>query len=66
VFANGGAGVFQFDPGGGEFGFNIGAGVQVPINRRFAVEGTYNFTTAVTATPSRRYSLIQGGLLVYF
>jgi hypothetical protein len=38
----------------------------VPINRRFAVEGTYNFTTAVTATPSRRYSLIQGGLLVYF
>jgi hypothetical protein len=66
VFANGGAGVFQFDPGGGEFGFNIGAGVQVPINRRFAVEGTCNFTTAVTATPSRRYSLIQGGLLVYF
>jgi opacity protein-like surface antigen len=66
VFVNGGAGLYQFDPGDAEFGFNIGAGVQIPLNRRFAVEGTYNYNHALTASPNRRFSQIQGGVLIYF
>jgi hypothetical protein len=66
VFVNGGAGLYQFDPGDAEFGFNIGGGVQVPLNRRFSIEGTYNYNHALTASPNRRFSQIQGGLLIYF
>jgi len=66
VFLNGGAGLYHFDPGDAEFGFNLGAGVQLPIRPRFAVEGTYNYHHALTASPNRRYSQVQGGLVIFF
>ena len=65
-FLNGGAGLFHFDPGDAEFGFNIGAGVNVRLNHRFGIEGTYNYNHALTASPSRRFSALQGGLLIFF
>ena len=66
VFANGGLGLYHFDPGDAEFGFNIGAGVKFPIGRRFALEGTYNYHYALTASPNHRYSQLQAGLNIYF
>lgn len=66
VFANGGFGLYHFKPGGFEAGLNLGAGLRRPLNRRFAIEGTYNFQWAFTASPSRRYSQVQGGLVVSF
>jgi opacity protein-like surface antigen len=66
VFVNGGAGLYHFDPGDAEFGFNLGAGVQAPVGNRFAVEATYNYHHALTASPNRRYSQVQGGLIIFF
>jgi photosystem II stability/assembly factor-like uncharacterized protein len=66
VFANGGLGLYHFRPGGFEAGLNVGAGLRRPIDRRFAVEATYNFNWAFTASPSKRYSQLQGGLVVSF
>ena len=66
VFVNGGAGLFHFDPGDAEFGFNLGAGLHLPVSRRFAVEGTYNYNHALTTSPNRRFSQIQGGLVMFF
>ena len=66
VFLNGGAGLYHFDPGDVEFGFNVGVGGQVPVTRRFGLEGTYNYNHALTASPSRRFSQLQGGLLIWF
>ena len=66
VFVNGGAGLFHFDPGDAQFGFNLGAGLHLPVSRRFAVEGNAPATT----TRSRR-ALIGGsarsrGLVIFF
>jgi hypothetical protein len=36
---------FHWDPGDAEFGFNVGAGVQIPVKPRFAIEGP---TTTIT------------------
>jgi opacity protein-like surface antigen len=66
VFVNGGAGLYHFDPGDAEFGFNVGGGVHVPVKPRFAVEATYNYHHALTASPNRRYSQVQGGVVVMF
>jgi hypothetical protein len=65
-FFNGGAGLYHFRPGGLEAGLNVGGGLRFPIDRRFAVEGTYNFHWVFTASPSKRYSQLQGGLIVSF
>jgi hypothetical protein len=64
--ANGGLGLYHVRPGGLEAGLNLGGGLRHPVNRRFAVEGTYNFHWAFTASPSKRYSQLQGGLVVSF
>lgn len=66
LFLNGGLGVYHFDPGDFEFGGNLGLGVHVPIEPRFAIEGTYNFHSAFTASPSLNFSQIQLGLLISF
>jgi len=66
VFLNGGGGMYHFNPGDFEAGFNVGAGLNIPVGRRFQIEGTYNFHLAFTASPTLRFSQIQGGLLVSF
>jgi hypothetical protein len=66
VFANGGLGLYHFGPGSFEAGLDIGGGLRRPISPRFAVEATYNFQWAFTASPNRRYSQLQGGLVVAF
>ncbi|MCL4814323.1 MAG: choice-of-anchor D domain-containing protein, partial [Vicinamibacteraceae bacterium] len=66
VFANGGLGLYHFKPGDFEAGLNLGAGLRRPLNPRFAIEGTYNFQWAFTPSPTRRYSQVQGGLVVSF
>ena len=66
VFVNGGGGLFHFDPGDAEFGFDLGAGLHILLNRRFAIEATYNYNHALTASPNRRFSQIQGGLVIFF
>jgi hypothetical protein len=66
VFVNGGLGLYHFNPGDVEAGLNLGGGVQRPLGHRFALEGTYDFHWAFTASPTRRYSQVQGGLVVSF
>lgn len=66
VFGNGGGGMYHFDPGDFEGGGNLGFGVNVPVGRRFQIEGTYNHHWAFTASPVFRFSQIQAGLLVSF
>ena len=66
VFANAGLGLYHFSPGSFEAGLNLGGGLRRPISPRFAIEATYNFHWAFTASPSRRYSQLQGGLVVAF
>ena len=66
VFANAGLGLYHFNPGDFEAGLNLGAGLRRPLNPRFAIEATYNFHWAFTASPSKQYSQVQGGLLVSF
>jgi hypothetical protein len=66
VFINGGFGMYHFSPGDFEAGGNLGAGLNIPVGRRFQIEGTYNHHWALTASPVLRFSQIQGGLLVSF
>ena len=66
VFVNGGLGLYQFRPGGFEAGLNLGAGLRHPLGRRYAIEATYNFNWAFTASPGQKYSQVQIGLVVSF
>jgi hypothetical protein len=66
LFFNGSLGIYHFDPGNFEAGGNIGAGVNIPVGHRFALEGTYNYHAAFTASPVVKYSQFQLGLLVSF
>lgn len=66
LFGNGGLGLYDFSPGSVEGGLNLGGGLRRPVNRQFAVEATYNFNWAFTASPSHRFSQLQGGLIVSF
>jgi hypothetical protein len=66
LFFNGGLGLYHFDPGNFEAGGNLGVGVNIPVGVRFALEGTYNYHAAFTASPVVKYSQFQLGLLVSF
>ncbi len=66
LFLNGGLGAYHFHPGDYEGGGNLGAGLNVPLGPRFALELTYNYDWAFTATPTLRFSQVQLGLLVSF
>jgi hypothetical protein len=66
VFLNGGLGLYHFRPGDFEGGGNLGLGLNVPLGHRFALELTYNYDSAFTATPSLDFSQVQLGLLVSF
>jgi hypothetical protein len=66
VFFNGGFGLYHFDPGTFEGGGNLGVGLNVPLNPIFALELTYNYDWAFTASPSLDFSQVQLGLLVSF
>lgn len=66
VFFNGGLGLYHFQPGDFEGGGNLGAGLNVPLGPRFALELTYNYDSAFTASPSLDFSTAQLGLLVSF
>jgi len=65
-FLNGGVGAYHFDPGKFEAGGNLGLGLNVPAGPRFAIEATYNYHWAFTASPTLRFSQIQAGLLISF
>jgi hypothetical protein len=64
LFFNGGLGLYHFDSGNFEAGGNLGAGINIPVGHRFALEGTYNYHAAFTASPVVKYSQFQLGLLV--
>ena len=66
VFVNGGPHLYHFDPGTFEGGANLGLGLQVPAGPRFAVEATYNYHWALTASPDLEVSELQLGTLVSF
>jgi hypothetical protein len=66
VFVNAGGGVYHFDPGDVEGGINLGVGLRVPAGRRIAVEGTYNYHLAFTASPDLKFSQFQQGVLLSF
>ncbi len=66
VFLNGGLGGYHFDPGNFEGGVDLGIGLNVPVNRRFTLELTYNYDWALTASPTLRFSELQLGLLISF
>lgn len=66
VFVNGGPHLYHFDPGTFEGGLDLGLGLQVPAGPRFAVEATYNYHWALTASPDLEVSELQLGTLVSF
>ena len=66
AFLNGGLGVYHFDPGSFEGGGNLGLGLNKPLGRRFALEITYNYHWAFTASPTLKYDQFQLGLLISF
>jgi hypothetical protein len=66
LYFNGGLGLYDFRPGDFNGGGNLGAGLGVPLGRRFGLEATYNFHSAFTTTPKLNFSQIQLGLLVSF
>jgi photosystem II stability/assembly factor-like uncharacterized protein len=66
VFVNGGLGLYHFEAGDFEAGLDLGVGLRRRLDRRFAIEATYAFSWAFTASPTVRYSQVQGGLVVSF
>lgn len=66
IFANAGLGLYHFSPGDFEGGWDLGLGLNVPVGRRFALELTYNYDSAFTASPDLKFSQVQMGLLVSF
>jgi hypothetical protein len=66
LFLNGGLGLYHFNPGSFEGGGNLGVGLNLPVGQRFAVEATYNYHWAFTASPTLAFSQVQLGLLVSF
>ncbi len=66
IFLNGGGGLYVFDPGDVEAGVNIGLGLNIPINRRFSFEATYNYHNALTASETLHFDQFQLGVLASF
>lgn len=67
IFLNAGFGLYHFNPGIFKAGGNLGLGLNIPLNRRFALEGTYNFhSTFFGSPPNMRFSQIQMGLMISF
>src|SRR4029077_174123 len=66
LFVNGGLGLYHFNPGDFAGGGNLGLGLSVPAGRRFAVEATYNYHWAFTASPVLQFGQAQLGFLVSF
>jgi len=66
LFVNGGLGLYHFNPGDFAGGGNLGIGLNVPAGRRFAVEATYNYHWAFTASPVLQFGQAQLGFLVSF
>lgn len=66
VFLNGGLGAYHFDPGDFEAGADLGLGLNVPAGARFAIEATYDYHWAFTASPTLRMSQVQIGVLASF
>lgn len=67
LFLNAGFGLYHFDPGIFKVGGNLGLGLNIPLNRRFALEGAYNFhSTFFGSPPNMRFSQIQMGLMISF
>src|SRR5262249_20790734 len=65
-FANAGPGAYKFDPGGTDFGGNVGGGIQFNVSSRFAVEGAYNLHVVNTPGSSSKFSTVQIGLRYRF
>ena len=65
-FANGGIGVYAFDPGDTSFGFNVGAGVQYRLTSSFSLEGAFNYHRPDDGNTSGAFATIQGGIHIRF
>jgi len=61
-FLTAGIGGYSFDPGSSRFGGWVGAGVQVPIDARWSIEGRYNYHMVSGNSPNSRYSTLQLGV----
>lgn len=66
LFVNGGGGLYYFDPGGLEGGYNLGVGLAATLTSRLTAELTYNYHSTFTASPQAAYSQVQLGLLFSF
>jgi len=66
VFLNAGPGIYHFDPGNVEGGANAGLGLFAPLGSRFALEATYDYHSAFTASPNLEFSQVQLGLMIAF
>ena len=49
-----------------EGGANAGLGVFAPLGSRFALEATYDYHSAFTASPNLEFSQVQLGLMIAF
>lgn len=66
VFLEGGPSVQHFNPGDFEAGADLALGLDVPLGRRFAVDGQYRYRWAWTARPDREISQLLLGLSTSF
>ena len=65
-FANGGVGIYAFDPGDTSFGFNVGAGIQYRLTSSFSLEGAFNYHRPDEDNTSGAFTTIQGGIHIRF
>jgi len=61
-FLTAGIGGYSFDPGSSRFGGWVGAGVQVPIDAHWSIEGRYNYHMISGNSPNSQYSTLQIGV----
>ena len=66
MFVNGGINIYDIDPGSTEYGFNVGAGLAIPINAQVTIEGTINHHRVITASPEIEFNQYQLGVLFNF
>lgn len=65
-FVNGGVGLYYIDRTELETGYNIGIGLGRDVTPNLTLELTFNFHSAVTASPDVRFGKLQFGLLWSF